>query len=77
MILVSAQEELAVKAVVRHCASGIGGFYLGAQVIPRDNRRSDREPMYCAAEISCTREGRRAACRSVGMQAVEAYVGIA
>lgn len=59
-ILVSAEEELAVKAVVRHCASGVGGFYLRAQVIRRDKRRSDREPMYCAAEISCTREGRRA-----------------
>ena len=58
-ILVSSEEEPAVKAVVRHCASGAGGFYLGAQVVPRDKRRSDREPMYCAAEISCTREGRR------------------
>ena len=58
-ILVSAEEESPIKAVVRHCASGVGGFYLGAKVIPRDKRRSDREPMYCAAEISCTREGRR------------------
>jgi len=58
-ILVSAEEGPTVKAVVRHCASGVGGFYLGAEIILRDKRRSDREPMYCAAKISCTREGRR------------------
>lgn len=58
-ILVSAQDEPTVKAVVRHCVSGAGGFYLGAEVILQDKRRSDREPMHFAAEISCTREGRR------------------
>ena len=58
-ILVSADEGPTVIAVVRHCASGVGGFYLGAEVIPREQRRSDREPVYCAAKISCTREGRR------------------
>lgn len=58
-ILVSTEEEPAVKAVVRHCISGAGGFYLGVEVVLRDNRRSDREPMHCAAEISCTRQGRR------------------
>ena len=58
-ILVSAEEGPAIKAVVRHCASGPGGFYLGTEIIPREQRRSDREPMYCAAKISCTREGRR------------------
>jgi hypothetical protein len=58
-ILVSAEEEPTVKAVVRHCASGVGGFYLGAEVIVRDKRRTEREPMYFAAKISCTREGRR------------------
>ncbi len=58
-ILVSTEEEPTVTAVVRHCASGNGGFFLGVEVIPRDKRRSDREPMYCAAKISCTREGRR------------------
>jgi hypothetical protein len=58
-ILVSTEEEPTVKAVVRHCASGVGGFYLGAEVILRDKRRSDREPMHFAAKVSCTREGRR------------------
>jgi hypothetical protein len=58
-ILIWAEQEAAVKAVVRHCASGAGGFYLGVEIIPRDKRRNDREPMYCAAKISCTREGRR------------------
>jgi len=58
-ILVSTEEETTAKAVVRHCASGVGGFYLGAEVIPLDKRRGDREPMYCAAQISCTRDGRR------------------
>lgn len=58
-ILVSTEEEATVKAVVRHCVSGAGGFYLGAEVILRDKRRSDREPLHYAAEISCTREGRR------------------
>lgn len=58
-ILVSTEEETTLKAVVRHCVSGDGGFYLGVEVIPVDKRRSDREPMYCAARISCTREGRR------------------
>lgn len=58
-ILVSVEEEPTVKAVVRHCVSGVGGFYLGAGIIAHDKRRSDREPMYFAAQISCTREGRR------------------
>ena len=58
-ILVSSHGEPVLKAVVRHCESSNEGFYLGAEVIARDKRRSDREPMYCAASISCTREGRR------------------
>ena len=58
-IRVSTEEEATVKAVVRHCSAGPGGFYLGAEVVPVDKRRSDREPMYCAAQISCTRNGRR------------------
>lgn len=59
-ILVSTEEEPNVKAVVRHCVSSAGGFYLGVEVIRRDKRRNDREPMHYAAEISCTRKGRRA-----------------
>lgn len=58
-ILVSIEEERTVKAVVRHCASGDGGFYLAAEIIPLDKRRGDREPMYCTARISCTRDARR------------------
>ncbi len=58
-ILVSIEEERTVKAVVRRCTSGDGGFYLAAEVIPVDKRRSDREPMYCTARISCTRDARR------------------
>lgn len=48
-----------LKAVVRRCESSDEGFYLGVEVVARDKRRSDREPMYCAAKISCTRKGRR------------------
>lgn len=59
MILVSSEEDKTVKAVVRRCVAGAGGFYLGAEVIAVEKRRSDREPMYCAARISCTRAGRR------------------
>jgi hypothetical protein len=58
-IFVSTEGEPTLKAVVRRCAAGVGGFYLGAEIIALDKRRSDREPMYCAAQISCTRYGRR------------------
>jgi PilZ domain len=59
-ILITPEQESPVKGVVRHCASGEGGFYLGVELIRNDRRRSDREPMYCSAQITCTRAGRRA-----------------
>lgn len=58
-ILVSTHGEPTLKAVVRRCESGVEGFYLGAEVIALDKRRSDREPMCCAARVTCTRKGRR------------------
>ncbi len=57
-VLITPEDEAPIKAVVRHCASGVGGWRLGVELVPKDRRRFDREPMYCAAELSCTRAGR-------------------
>lgn len=58
-ILVTPEEEAPIKAVVRNCSTGEGGWYLGVELIPNDKRRSDREPMHYAARVTCTRAGRR------------------
>jgi hypothetical protein len=57
-ILVTPEDEAPIKAVVRHCSSIENGWYLGVELVPREKRRSDREPMHCVARITCTRAGR-------------------
>lgn len=58
-ILVTPENEAPIKAIVRHCSTNETGWYLGVELVPHDKRRSDREPIHCAAKVTCTRDGRR------------------
>ena len=58
-ILVTPEEEGPIKAIVRNCTADESGWHIGAELVPHERRRSDREPMHHAARVTCTRGGRR------------------